>query len=87
MANPMTNNPNATVAAGSSGVGVLVVWLLGYFGVDLTAELGAVIAGALSSVVLWIGRDGIKGVLGRIWKGDKKDPEPPPVVKKPEAVK
>jgi hypothetical protein len=65
----MTNDPNAAVAGGTTGVGVLVVWLLGYLGIDLSAELGAAIAGGAATVLLVIGRRGIKGTLQRVWRG------------------
>lgn len=64
-------NPNAAVAAGGSGLSVFVVWLLGHFHVDLSAEDGAVIAGAVASVVLFIGRNGIKGLWKKIWNGEQ----------------
>jgi hypothetical protein len=63
------SDPNATVAGGTTGAGVLVVWLLGYFGVSLSAEIGAAIAGGAATVLLVIGRRGIKGTLQRIWQG------------------
>jgi hypothetical protein len=64
-----TNDPNAAVAGGTTGAGVLVVWLLGYFGVALSAEVGAAIAGGAATVLLVIGRRGIKGTLQRVWRG------------------
>jgi hypothetical protein len=66
---PTSSDPNATVAGGTTGAGVLVVWLLGHFGVNLSAEVGAVIAGGAATVLLVIGRRGIKGTLQRIWSG------------------
>lgn len=62
-------NPNAAVAAGGSSLSAIVVWLLGHFHVALSAEDGAVIAGAVSAVVLFVGREGIKGAWKRIWGG------------------
>ena len=66
------SDPNASVAGGSTGVGVLVVWLLGRYGVDLSAEVGAAIAGGAATILLVIGRRGIKGTLQRIWSGSGK---------------
>lgn len=63
-------NPNAAVAAGGSSLSAIVVWLLGHFHVALSAEDGAVIAGAVSTVVLFVGREGIKGIWKKIWDGD-----------------
>ena len=62
-------NPNAAVAGTSGGLSVFVVWLLGRFHVALSAEDGAVIAGAAASVVLFIGRNGIGGTWNRIMHG------------------
>ena len=64
-------HPNAAVAAGGSSLSAIVVWLLGHFHVALSAEDGAVIAGALATVVLFIGREGIRGVWRRIWGGSE----------------
>ena len=62
-------HPNAKVAAGGSGLSVLVVWVLGHFHVALSAEAGAIIAGAVASVALFIGREGIKGAWRRLING------------------
>lgn len=67
----LSSNPNAAIASGTTGTGVLVVWLLGHFGVAISAEVGAVIAGGASAILLYIGRNGIKGLAQRIWKGAK----------------
>jgi hypothetical protein len=37
-------HPNAAVGGGTSGVGLLVVWALGYFGVSLSAEEGVMLS-------------------------------------------
>jgi hypothetical protein len=52
-----------------SGVGALAVWILGVVGVDMPPEIGAVVAGAIAGVVLSIGRNGIKGVVEKVWSG------------------
>jgi hypothetical protein len=71
--NVIQRNPNAAVALTSgSGVGALAVWLLGVVGVDMPPEIGAVVAGAMAGVVLFIGRRGIKGVIDAVWSGTKK---------------
>ena len=66
----MKTNPNAAVAAGGSGLSVFVVWLLGYLHVALGAEDGAIIAGAVASIALFVGRNGLKGIAKRIWGGE-----------------
>lgn len=65
----VTQNPNATVAGGTTGFVIFVVWLAGYLGLDLTAEMGAFAGGGLATLVLAIGRDGIRGVIRRLWSG------------------
>jgi hypothetical protein len=62
-------HPNAAVAAGGSSLSVFVVWLLGHLHVALSAEDGAVVAGAVASVALFVGRNGLKGVWKRLWGG------------------
>jgi len=66
----MVKNPNAAVAAGGSSLSAIIVWLLGHFHVALSAEDGAIVAGAVSAVVLFIGREGIKGAWRRVWGGE-----------------
>lgn len=64
-------HPNATVAGGGAGLGVVVVWLLGnVFHVEVSAETGAAVAGGVAAFALLVGRHGIKGLAGLIWHGD-----------------
>lgn len=63
------SHPNATAAAGSGGLAVLVVWLLGMAGVAVSPEVAAAIAGAIATIVLFIGRRGLKGLARIIWRG------------------
>jgi prepilin-type N-terminal cleavage/methylation domain-containing protein len=65
----MTKNPNAAVAAGGSSLSVIVVWLLGRFHVALSAEDGAIVAGVVASVALFVGRNGLRGVWRRLVDG------------------
>lgn len=67
---PIRANPNAATAGTSTGVGVLVVWLLGYLGVDISAEVGVLIAGALTTFVLAFARYGLLGLWARFLRGD-----------------
>lgn len=64
-------NPNAIVAGGTIGPGVLVVWLLGHFGVNMSAEVGTVIGGAAAALLLFVGRNGLLGVWRRVWRGQE----------------
>jgi len=65
-------HPNATVAGGTSGAGVALVWLLGYLGVHISAEVAVVIAGALTTLVLFVGRNGLAGVWNLVKHGTGK---------------
>lgn len=77
----MQNNPNATVAVGTSPIAIAAVWLISYLGhITLEPELAAAV-GALSvacvlfffqglkkaSAALW--KYGIKGCCKRLWGG------------------
>lgn len=57
------------VAAGGGGVGVLIVWILDLAGVPVTPAAAAVLAGMATTVAVALGRDGIHGVLHRLWRG------------------
>jgi len=76
------NNPNAGVAGGGTGLGVLLVWLLGHFHVSLTGEEAAAIAGAIPTIILFIGREGLAGIWATLMHGKQK---PPPTVLQPPA--
>lgn len=67
-------HPNTTAATVAGGIGILITWLLGYFGIDVSAELGGTIATAIAAVVLFVGRRGIRGVLATVWNGSEKQP-------------
>ena len=68
----MSRNPNASVALGwGSGAGTLLVWLVGLSGVEMPAEVAAVVGGAVASLMLFLGREGIRGALERVWWGKR----------------
>ena len=67
----MKSHPNTTVATGGSGAGLLLIFLLGRFGVHLTPEEGAAIVAAISSLILFVGRNGARGLLRKVWRGPK----------------
>jgi len=68
----ISRHPNASVAVGSgSGLGALVVWIVGLGGVMMPAPVGAVIGGGVAGFALLIGRRGIKGLIGFLWQGDQ----------------
>lgn len=65
-------HPNATVAAGGSGLSAFIVWICGnVLHWSLSAEDGAIIAGTVSAAVLFVGRNGIRGLWRRIWDGQE----------------
>ncbi len=65
-------NPNALAAGGSGGTAVIILLLARkLLGLGLTAEEGAAIAIALASGFLWLGHEGIKGLLRHVWSGDR----------------
>lgn len=68
----MSQHPNATAAGGTVGVSVLLIWIAGLLGVDLSAEVAAALTGLLTVVVLAVGRDGIRGIARRVWRGSGK---------------
>jgi hypothetical protein len=72
-------NPNAAVAGSTSGLSVALVWFLGnvWPHVALSAELGAVIAGAASASLLFVGRNGIAGLWNRILHGSNPPKDTP----------
>lgn len=65
-------HPNATVGAGGTGLGVLVVWFLGnvWPHAEISAEAGVAITGAVITAVLFVGRHGLAGIARMIWKGN-----------------
>ena len=69
MANPVSNNPNASLAAGSTGIGVVAIYILGLFGVNPPPEVAVAGAGAFTSLFLFIGKSGLSGLPRLIWKG------------------
>lgn len=62
-------HPNAAAAGVATGPVVLIVWLAGRYGVDLNAEQAVVVAGLLTSLVLLVGRKGLRGIIGTLWRG------------------
>lgn len=79
-------NPNAFAAA----VTAVFVWVLSrllahWNVVDFTPDQILLVAGGLTTIVLWVGREGIRGALLRLWDGAKtvagvkNPPAPPPL--------
>jgi hypothetical protein len=55
--------------AGTAGLATVIVWLLGKAGVSVSPEAGAIIAGVLSAVTLFIWHTGVKNILRGVWTG------------------
>jgi len=53
---PTTGNPNAEVAVYTGAATVLIVWLLGYLGVAVGAEVAAALTTVLTGIVLAVGK-------------------------------
>jgi hypothetical protein len=69
----LSSNPNASVALGSgSGIGTLVIWLVGLTGTAVPPEVGAASGGLIAAVFLFVGRRGIKGAFVDLWRGGSK---------------
>lgn len=69
--NPVKENPNAAIGfASGGGIGALVIWLASIGGYEVPGPIAAIIAGAISGFALYIGRQGIRGLLHTIWRGN-----------------
>ncbi len=58
-----------TAAGGTTILAVVIVWLLGRFHVQLSAEEGALIAGVASTVALFVWHYGLRNIVGFLWHG------------------
>ena len=68
----VSRHPNASVALGSgSGLGSLVIWLVGLTGASVPPEVGAAIGGLIAAGFLLVGRRGIKGAIIGLWHGEQ----------------
>jgi hypothetical protein len=72
MDNPVKEHPNAALGGGSAfGGGLLVVAVVGWLGFSLSAADGVLIAGALTTGALLVGRKGIRGIVRMVWRGNE----------------
>jgi hypothetical protein len=68
----VSRHPNASVALGSgSGLGSLVIWMVGLTGASVPPEVGAAIGGLMAAGFLLIGKRGIRGTIVGIWRGEE----------------
>jgi hypothetical protein len=66
----LKKNPNASVGATGGSLGVAVVWAAGnLFHWSISAEQGALLATLITAVSLFVGRNGLKGIVGIVWRG------------------
>ena len=63
-------HPNASRAlTHGSGLGALVVWSAGMAGLEMPPEVAAILAGAVASAFLLVGKRGIRGMINDLWYG------------------
>ncbi len=66
----VTRNPNASLAGAAGTLSTGIIWALSTFThAALTAEEGSLITVGVISGALLLGRGGIKGVCGWLWRG------------------
>jgi hypothetical protein len=65
----MKGHPNATAAVGSGIGATLIVAAMAYAGLEPDPVLATAVAGALTTVVLLVGRKGISGLARQLWRG------------------
>ena len=69
--NPVVRHPNASMALGSgAGLGPVVVWSVGLTGTPMPAEVGAAFGGVLAAFFLLLGKGGVRGLIGWVWRGE-----------------
>lgn len=83
----MNSNPNAAVGGGSAvGGGAIIIYILGLFHIHVDNYAAVAIAAAVSGVVLFIGREGLAGLVNTILHGNKPAAPPTTLQKKPPAA-
>ena len=63
------NNPNATLAGGTTGVAAAVTYLLSLTTWNVPPTVAVLAAGGVTTLLLFIGRNGIRGLFKMIWRG------------------
>jgi hypothetical protein len=83
----VTSNPNAIAAFVAGAFVAGVQWLVGrYAHLQVSKYWSDALTVAVTTVVLFVGRDGVKGALVRVWAGAKSSwtgttPTPPAAAK------
>lgn len=65
----MSKHPNAAVAGGATGAAALVAYAAELAGLNPPAPVAILAGGILTVAVLAIGRDGLRGIARRLWRG------------------
>lgn len=66
----MSGHPNATAAFVTAWLAGALVWALHrWAGINLSVRQAMAVAGGAVTVVLWVGRVGLRGAWLRIWHG------------------
>jgi hypothetical protein len=71
MPNPLTTHPVTSRIFGSGIAVTIVVYLAGRFGVNLSAEDAAIVVTVASTVLAFIGSDGLVGAWRILMHGTK----------------
>lgn len=65
-------NPNAAAAALTGVFAWAITRIVQHYGwVDVTPDRVILFASGLTTIVLWIGREGVYGAALRVWRGAK----------------
>lgn len=62
-------NPNARVAGATTLAAAVITWAAHKLGWTLESYYAVVIAGGATSALLWVGKEGLRGVWQRILNG------------------
>lgn len=65
----MSQHPNARWSTFWGGIAAIIVWLIGDFVVELPEPATAGITTVVVALGLFIGRNGLKKALSRVWTG------------------
>lgn len=63
------SHPNAVAGGGGYALAAVIVYLADLFGLAVPLPIALVAAGAAGTLVLLIGRKGLKGIARTVWGG------------------
>ena len=64
-------HPNTAAAGVAGSVAIIAVAVLGALGVALSAPVSAAVTAVVIAAVLFVGKNGLRAVKDRIWKGEE----------------